>query len=40
MAIFTEIHSLRLNVVQGTNVVRDAKCPTGQSFIQSLWGTD
>ena len=40
MAIFTEIYSFRLNVVWDTNVVRDAKCYTGQYFIQFLWGTD
>ena len=40
MAIFTEIYSFRLNVVWDTNVVRDAKCYTGQYFSQFLWGTD
>ena len=40
MAIFTEIYSFRLNVVWDTNVVQDAKCYTGQYFIQFLWGTD
>ena len=34
MAIFTEIHSFRLNVVW------DTKCRTGQYFVQFLWGTD
>ena len=32
MAICTEIYSLRLNVVRDTNVARDTKCCTGQSF--------
>ena len=36
----TEIYSFRLNVVWDANVVRDAKCYTGQYFIQFLWGTD
>ena len=40
LAIFTEIYSFRLNVVRDTDVVRDTKCHTGQSFIQFLWGTD
>ena len=40
MAIFTKIHSFRLNVVQDTNVIGDTKCCTRQSFIQSLRGTD
>ena len=34
MAVFTEIYSLRLNVVQ------DTKSRTGQSFIQFLLVTD
>ena len=40
MGIFTEIYSFGLNVIQDTNVVWDAKCCAGQSFIQFLWGTD
>ena len=40
MRIFTEIYSLRLNVVWETNVIRDTECHTGQSFTQFLWGTD
>ena len=40
MAIFTEIYSFRLNVVQDRNTVRDTKCCMRQSFIQFLWGTD
>ena len=40
MAIFTEISSFRLNVVQDPNVVRDTKCHMWQSFILFLWGTD
>ena len=34
MEIFTKIYSFRLNVVQ------DAKCHMGQSFIKFLLGTD
>ena len=39
IAIFTEIYSFRLNAEQDKNVVQDTKCHTGQSFIQSFWGT-
>ena len=40
MEIFTEIYYFRVNVIRVTNVVRDTKCCTSQSFIQFLWGTD
>ena len=40
MAKITEIYSFKLNVVRETNVVRDTKYRTGQSFIKFLWGTD
>ena len=39
-AKFTEIYSLRLNVVRDKNVIRNIKCRTGQSFIQFLLETD